>query len=126
MYVFYSNNPLGINVGDCVIRAISKALDMDWDSTYLDLIGYGYKEKDMPSANHVWGKYLTDRGFKRFMIPDTCPSCYTVKDFCEDNPVGTFILATGNHVVCIIDENYFDSWDSGNEIPIYFFQKRGK
>ena len=48
---------------------------------------------------------------------------YTVRDFCEDNPLGTFVLAIHEHVVCVVDGDYYDSWDSGGEIPIYYWTK---
>lgn len=79
---------------------------------------------DMPSANRVWGQFLKRNGFIKSQIPDTCPECYTIKDFCYDNPVGTFIVGTGEHVICVRDGDYYDSWNSGNEIPIYFFHRR--
>ena len=123
-YVYYNPNPLGLSVGDCTIRAISKALGLSWEETYVSLIVQGFKMYDMPSANRVWGQFLKLKGFKRFQIPDTCPDCYTIKNFCYDYPVGTYVVGTGEHVVCIKDGFYFDSWDSGNEIPIYYF-KRG-
>ena len=78
---------------------------------------------DMPSSNHVWGAYLMSKGFERHIIPNTCPDCYTVKDFCEEHPEGTYILATGSHVVAVIDGDYYDTWDSGDEIPIYFWEE---
>jgi hypothetical protein len=97
---------------------------MSWKRTFLSLAIQGFQMYDMPSANRVWGEYLKTKGFKRHQMPDMCPDCYTVKDFCRHNPTGTFILGTGEHVVCVIDGNYYDSWDSGNEIPIYYFQRR--
>lgn len=81
---------------------------------------------DMPSSNSVWGSYLKENGFKRYIIPNECPNCYTIKDFCSDYPIGLYILATGSHVVTVIDGDYYDSWDSGKEIPIYFFKKEAK
>ena len=124
MYVKYQPNPKRNNVGDCVIRALSLALNQSWDDTYLDLaIVYGFAIKDMPSANYVWGAYLKDKGFKRQTIPNTCPDCYTVKDFCDDHPHGIYILATGTHVVAVSNGDYYDSWDSGNEVPIYYFER---
>jgi hypothetical protein len=78
----------------------------------------------MPSANHVWGKYLRNKGFERKVIPDSCPDCYTVKDFCDDHPKGTYILAISGHVVTVIDGAYYDTWDSGDEIPIYYWQRK--
>lgn len=124
MYIYFNPNPKGLSVGDCTIRAISKALNMSWKRTYLYIVLQGFVMCDMPSANRVWGQFLKRNGFKKFQIPDTCPECYTIRDFCRDNPNGTFILGTGEHVVCVINGNYYDSWDSGNEIPIYFFHRR--
>lgn len=122
---FYNPNPDFNFVGDCVIRAISLAVDKDWDPVYLGMTVKGYELKDMPSSNAVWGAYLRSKGFKRYIVPNTCPDCYTVKEFCEDYPDGIYVLCTGTHAVTVIDGDYYDSWDSGNEYPIYYFKKEG-
>lgn len=116
-------NPKGKHVGDCVVRAIAKAANISWDEAYSALSVQGYKEKDLPSANTVWGKYLKSIGFKRYVIPETCPDCYTVEQFCADHPVGTFVLALQSHVVAVQDGQYYDSWDSGQEPPIYYWER---
>lgn len=123
MFIFYNPNPAGKLVGDCVIRAISKLIDKPWEDTYIELSIYALMMFDMPSSNNVWGSYLHDKGFKRYIIPDTCPECYTVKQFCLDNPHGEYLLAIGTHVVTAEDGNYYDAWDSGEEIPIYYWKK---
>lgn len=123
MFVQYNPNPQGNYVGDCVIRAIAKVTEKDWDSTYLAVAMQGFAMKDMPSANHIWGAYLKGQGFKQYALPNTCPDCYTVQDFCEDYPSGVYLLATGSHVIAVEDGNYFDSWDSGSEIPIYYWKR---
>ncbi len=123
MFVQYNPNPQGNYVGDCVIRAIAKVTEKDWDSTYLAVAMQGFAMKDMPSANHIWGAYLKSQGFKQYALPNTCPDCYTVQDFCEDYPSGVYLLATGSHVIAVEDGNYFDSWDSGSEIPIYYWKR---
>ena len=122
-YVYYNPNPLKLSVGDCTIRAISCALNISWIKTYILLTAQGLKMYDMPSANRVWGQLLKEKGFKKYQIPDTCPDCYTINDFCYDNPYGIFVVGTGEHVVCIKNGYYFDSWDSGMEIPIYYFKR---
>ena len=78
---------------------------------------------DMPSSNAVWGSFLQKNGYVRKIIPNMCPECYTVIQFCIDNPHGKFLLATGTHVIAVIDGNYYDTWDSGDEIPIYYWRK---
>ena len=120
----YNANPINKRVGDCTVRAISKALNQDWEKTYTDVSLQGFMLCDMPSANYVWGSNLKHKGFERHIIPDTCPDCYTVADFGDDHPIGTYILALNGHVVAVDSGCYFDTWDSGNEIPIYYWQKR--
>ena len=123
MFVKYNPNPQNNQVGDCVVRSISKVLDYDWERTYIELAVQGFMMCDMPSANAVWGAYLRNKGFTRRLIPDNCPDCYTIADFAEDNPHGKFILATGSHVVAVVNGNYYDTWDSGGEIPVYYWSK---
>lgn len=123
MFVEVNLNPYKKTVGDCVIRAISAAEDVDWDDTFIDLMVKCFRLKDIPSSNNAWGSYLHDLGYSRHIVPDTCPDCYTIEDFTEDHPEGTYILATGTHVVCAKDGNYFDTWPSGQETVIYYFEK---
>ena len=123
MFIYYNPNPSKKHVGDCVIRAITKVMNEDWDKIYMDIAIQGYMLHDMPSANFVWGAYLYDNGYRRYIIPNTCPDCYTVLDFCKDHPQGKYLLATGSHVVAVQDGNYYDAWDSGYEVPIYYWQK---
>ena len=46
-----------------------------------------------------------------------------INDFSKEHKDGTFIVATGTHVVAVIDGDIYDSWDSSNEIPTYYYQK---
>lgn len=123
MFKFINTNPEKNLVGDCVIRAISVMTNQDWEKTYIDLCLQGFMMHDMPSSNNVWGHYLQSKDFKRYIIPDTCPDCYTVREFCKDNPEGEFMLATGTHVIAVINGDYYDTWDSGDEVPIYYWRK---
>lgn len=118
-FVPYNPNPAGRNVGDCTVRAISKALNQEWNHTYWGLSIEGNLLKDMPSANAVWGSYLQHKGWRRALPVEDCTVC----DFAESHPVGTYILALSGHVVCIQDGVLYDTWDSNNEIVIYYWQK---
>lgn len=122
LYRYYNPNPYGKLVGDCSIRAVSIALSQGWKKTYKEICSLGLMLGDMPSSNAVWGTYLQDHGFHREIIPNSCPNCYSIREFCLDNPVGTFVLCTGTHVVTAIDGDYYDSWDSGDEVPVYLWR----
>lgn len=124
-YKYYNPNPLNKHVGDCVIRAISKVCNMTWEDTYISIVARGLQLKDMPSSNHVWKSYLYDRGFYPEVIPDTCPYCYTLIDFCNDHPVGTYIVQVSDreHVVAVVHGDYFDTYDSGHEVPSMYLKK---
>ena len=121
MWVEYNPNPCGRRVGDCAVRALTKALNVTWEEAYQMIADNGYQMCDMPSSDSVWGAVLRQNGFYREGIPNFCPDCYTIRDFARDNPVGTYVLGTGSHVVCVVNGNWFDSWDSGSEIPQYFW-----
>ena len=123
MYKNLNINPLHRKADDCTVRAIAKVLGERWEDVYADLCLEGLRFYDMPSANHVWGSYLKKRGFRRRIIPDSCPQCYTVADFALDHPHGSYILALSGHVVPVIEGDVYDTWDSTSRIPIYYWEK---
>ncbi len=125
-YVRFNPNPTNKQVGDCAVRAIAAATGQTWEESYSALALQGYWMGDMPNANSVWGAYLRQRGFTRCVIPSECPDCYTVAEFAEEHPHGVYVLGLSSHVVCVKDGDYLDSWDSGAEIPLLYWQKEGK
>lgn len=124
MWIEYNPNPTGRKVGDCAVRAIAKALSIDWETAYDLIASNGFAMGDMPSSDSVWGSVLRQNGFYRKSIPNYCPDCYTVKEFCRDNPKGIFVLGFGGHVATVIDGNLYDSWNSLNEIPVYVWYRK--
>ena len=124
MWIKYNPNPTGRNVGDCSIRAVAKALGLDWETAYTLVTTNGYYMGDMPSSDSVWGSVLRQNGFYRKAIPNACPECYTVEEFCRDNPDGVFVLGFGGHAATVVDGNLYDSWDSSQEIPTYVWYRK--
>ncbi len=123
MWIEYNANPIGKKAGDCTVRAVSKATGKEWEQAYAGLCATGFQMCDMPSNNGVVGAYLKQRGFRRGILPNDCPECYTVKQFCEEHKQGIYVVFVGGHVLCVCDGDYYDSWDSGAETPIYYFEK---
>lgn len=121
MYVYYNANPSANRVGDCTVRAIAKATEQSWETVYLNMCIHGLMLHDMPSANHVWGDYLERLGWERKPIEQRH---YTVADFCKDHPKGAYILAISGHVVAAVDGNHFDTWQSSDEIVVYFWEEK--
>lgn len=124
MWIKYNPNPTGRMVGDCAVRAVSAALGVDWETAYTMVSDAGYAMGDMPSSDSVWGAVLRQNGFYRKAVPNTCPDCYTVRDFARDHRSGVYVLGFGGHVATLIDGDLFDSWDSSEEIPIYVWYRK--
>lgn len=58
-WVYFNPNPVrGQRVGDCAVRAICKALDLDWETVFTGLMVQACALSDMPSAItygvHTW------------------------------------------------------------------------
>ena len=133
MFIQYNANPFGLDVEDCVIRAISTALNYNWYMVHDELSYLSRKMADIPSSNRVWKKYLYDKGYSEYKVENICPRCYSVKQFCNEHPRGTYILSTcqytkdmgicvtGMHVLTVIDGSYYDTSDSGEDVPLSFF-----
>lgn len=119
----FNPNPRAEKVGDCAVRAIAKALEIGWYQSYVELVNEGLAQCDMPSANNVWGAVLRRHGFQRAAIPAECPDCYTVGDFIRQHPEGTYVVALKNHVVTVVDGVLYDTWNSMDENPIYFWRR---
>lgn len=122
MFVEYNPNPTGRRVEDCSIRAVAKALDIDWETAYSKLCLNGFAMGNLPNANEVIGALMRENGFYRKNFP-TCPDCYSIGKFADDNKEGTFLLGTGFHTVTVVNGNLYDTWDSSDLIPLYVWYK---
>lgn len=122
----WNPNPAGRNVGDCAVRAVAKALDVDWEAAYAMISMAGYQMGDVISSNSVWGAVLRKNGFYRHIVPNTCPDCYSIGQFADDHQPGLYVVGTGNHVATVVDGVIWDSWDSRSEIPVYYWSKENE
>jgi len=123
MWIYANPNPCRQEEPDCVVRAISIATDQSWRKVHGDLCRLSGEKCTMPSVNWLWELYLKRLGFEKFLLPDECPSCMTVSSFARMFPDGVYVACTGSHAVCVADGNWLDTWDSGDEIITYYFQR---
>ena len=123
MFRQYNPNPNGLMVDDCTIRALCCLCGLNWEDASLALFCLSYEMKDVQTSKDVFNSYLKKLGYTRQLIPDFCPDCYTVSDFCRDYPQDRYVVATQSHVITIIDGDHYDTWDSSNEPITYYWSK---
>lgn len=122
MWIYANPNPAQKNVPDCVIRAISIALDKPWEEVFDELTTFARYDHSITSDDYVWGHYLYSLGYIPFILPESCPECITVRAFSKIFTKGSYIIGTGFHAVAVIDGDYYDTWDSGNVVPTFFWK----
>ena len=119
-FVFYNPNPLAVRRIDCSIRALCRVTGMKWDDVHKETSDLSRMMGTMSVDDNAWGAFLRMRGWQRYAVPNTCPYCYTVKDFCRDHPWGAYVLCPKEHVVSAVDGDWYDTFNSGDE-PILFY-----
>lgn len=114
MYEYYNPHPKGKNVGDCVKRAVCKAMNMDYMDVQrmLNRIKNDIGAKDFRrlsvrvelARREGWGHIVYDKwGDDSMMDAET---------FQKEHPKGTYILNMKRHCVACVDGMLYDTWDS--------------
>lgn len=120
---YFNPNPKGKETGDCTVRAICAVTGLSWYEIHRQLCDLSRIMGDMPSGDEVWWKLLELYNFKRITMIDQCPECYYVRDFAKDHPYGDYILGPKEHAVAVIDGDWYDTWDSGATVPLYYLRR---
>lgn len=127
MFKEYNANPNGDNIDDCVVRAISKVLDMD----YWDVFDELCKEMDKRNADDinqasVFVPWLNDRGWECREVTDKI----TVNQFCKsiekcaDKKDFRALLLVNGHMTAVIGSDNYDTWNPTRfKINFVFVQK---
>lgn len=113
-YKYYQPNKKDLKdkYGDCVIRALTKALDMKWLEVFDELLPLARELQCMPNGKSTYEVYLKNKGFTYIGISNKKGSKRpTVKSFTKDHKEGTYFLILANHVVTVKDGIYYDTWD---------------
>ena len=124
MWRYFQPNPENRTVGDCSVRAVAKALGINWDEAFDLIVSEARSLADMPSSDAVWGAVLRRNGYSKAVLSNACPDCFTAQEFLQDHPTGTYVLGFGGHVATARDGVLYDAWDSSRQIPIYYWYRR--
>ena len=114
MLLFVKYQPNKHRCGDCVVRALTKAENLTWIEAYDVLCNVGRRLQCMPNDKATYEDLLKTLGYKKISIKPVKGSTRgTVQEWAEKHPTGTFVLSVSNHLVCVKDGHYYDSWDCG-------------
>lgn len=112
-FVYFNPHPKGLTTGDCVKRAMVKALEVD----YLDAKRLLMKSKRelrlqaplncLTNVQHTFNNLL---GLSKLRVDQ---GGYPVRLF---NKPGRWMVLTKQHLVAVVDGVIWDTWDCGNEI----------
>lgn len=109
-YIYYNANPLGREVNDCSVRAISLAEGSSWDETYDKLSNYA-KEKCMllDEAKFI-EPYLNSKYPKVYYRCITCGD-KNLGDLLKIYNRGIYLITMKGHITCSINGVVYDTWD---------------
>ena len=115
MYIQFNANPKKRKVGDCVIRAISLALNTAYDVEVRLLINNSeYFNCDL-LVKDCYGKLLDDLGYKKYYGYGR-----TVKEVAEDFYDKKLVVRVPSHVDACLYGDVYDVWNSSHE-PVDVF-----
>ena len=81
---FYNANYKNRIAGDCVIRAISTAMNKPWEVVFREMADLGLKKGYMPNDDQIIALYLENNGWIKHKQPRKDDNTkYTGKEFCE-------------------------------------------
>lgn len=112
---YYNANPHNKIAADCVIRAISTALNQSWEQTVRELTEVGIKYGLVCNEKACYDKYLKSKGWIKHSQPKKADNTkYTGKEFCERARDYEKYIANigGHHIVAIVNKKVYDIWDS--------------
>lgn len=119
----YNANSKDNNVGDCVVRTLSLAYGIDYDNVRTELLAIKRETRyNSYKVAPVYTKFMRNHGLvssgdvSKYGFSDKKP---TLSEFASNYPKGIYIvtcskrsLAPSTHIVCILDGDIWDSWDS--------------
>lgn len=126
-YQYYQPNKKDLKdeYGDCVMRALTKALGKEWLTVFEEMIPL-MREMQCPfNCKPCYQKYLEEyNGFTYQGISNKKGTKRpTVDSFAKSHKQGTYVLSVANHLVTVVDGKYYDTWDCGYKSLYGYWEK---
>lgn len=119
MFVEYNANPYGVNIDDCIIRAITKATGKDYFDVMDGLIDVADNNDWDIDELRTMIAYLSDIGWEWCDIEGK----WTVNQYAKEVKEPR-ILIVNNHATYIEGGNTYDTWNPNRYRIKYLFRKR--
>lgn len=113
-FIMYNNNPKNKRTDDCVIRAISLALNKTWADTFRSLAEFSIRQGLMINDTRNYKKYLNYLGLEAEKMPKHYDNTrYTIREFCDEIAKAdkTYILSVAKHLTVVKNKKLYDTWD---------------
>lgn len=112
MFVYYNANPNQQQIGDCVIRAISLALNLD----YFEVVTLLYNNSNFFNCDMLvrecYEKLLEDD----FGLERIKPKTYkTVEEVANEFSDNVLLIRIKGHLTCAMYGRIYDIWDCSDE-----------
>lgn len=133
--VEYNANDRGNYAPDCVKRALSMAFSVPYGEIAKELRAAQKKHNQEHHTHYEWNQspvyehVIRAHGGSEKQKTDSPGQ--TLAEF-ADTHSGTYLVTTGrtsnssNHIVCVIDGEVFDSWDSLDQKVVAFYKVEGE
>lgn len=115
-YTYHNANPKNKKGADCVARAVSFATGKTWENTIKEMTEFAIPLGRVFNEKAAVEKYLEEHGWVKYKQPRQDDNTkYTVQEFCEMQPNGTFIVSVANHLTVVKNGVIHDTWNCGHK-----------
>ena len=123
-YQEFNPNPLGKEVGDCVIRSLCAVTNKSWYEIY-DILSECGRKMACPFTHFELENidYPTDLfGMTRCKLKrEKGKKAMDVKRFCEEHPTGKYLLRCAHHYMGIVDGKYYELYAGWENATVYTY-----
>ena len=126
LYQYYQPNAKDLKdyYGDCVIRALTKVMNKSWMEVFNEMLPICSEFQALHNNKVVYETYLKNNRFTYTGISNKKGTKRpTVESFTKEHKTGMHFVILANHVVAVVDGQYFDTWDCGEKSLYGYWSK---